>query len=97
MPDVRPKIHRPTTSPIKSRLKSVLGVRSSYVECNYSLHVVFILHQLAVPFAFETGNGCSSSKTFIQTLNHLLLFKDYFLSAITVFNIFILNNNYCCC
>ena len=34
MPDVRPKIHRPTTSPIKSRLKSVLDVRSSYVERN---------------------------------------------------------------
>ena len=34
MPDVRPKIHTPTTSPIKSWLKSVLGVRSSYVERN---------------------------------------------------------------
>ena len=34
MPDVRPKIHRPTTNPIKSRLKSVLGVRSSCVERN---------------------------------------------------------------
>ena len=32
MPDVRPKIHRPTTSPIKSPVKSVLGVRSFYVE-----------------------------------------------------------------
>ena len=31
---LRPKIHRPTTSPIKSRLKSVLEVRSSYVERN---------------------------------------------------------------
>ena len=34
MPDVRPKIHRPTTNPIKFRLKSVLGVRSSYIERN---------------------------------------------------------------
>ena len=31
---VRPKIHRPTTSPIKSRLKFVLGVCSSNIECN---------------------------------------------------------------
>ena len=34
---MRPKIHPPTQRcPIKSRLKSVLGVRSSYVERNNS-------------------------------------------------------------
>ena len=38
MPDVRPKIHPPNVVPLlKSRLKSVLGVRSSYVEHKYGL------------------------------------------------------------
>ena len=34
MPDMRPKIHSFVDCPMQSRLQSVLGAHSFYVECN---------------------------------------------------------------
>ena len=52
MPDARPKVHPSMHGnhhcPIQSPLKSVLGVRSSYVECKYAfplLRKCFSLHK----------------------------------------------------
>ena len=49
----------------------------------YSIHVVFVLHRLAVVFAFETEDGCRASETSIS--DRVLLFEDYFWPAVTPF------------